>query len=121
MERFLVLNLEIAESEVDGDTDLHLPAVTQVLDQTGPHVHLELIKSDLASLFTLAVFEHYGAPGEHFNATRSHLNGAVLFVGAIIAVIVDRDADGQLLVVVAELGHVEGVWLPPRVQIVVGR
>lgn len=95
--------------------------MTQVLDQTGTHVHLELVESYLASLLTLAILQLYGRAGEHFNATRGQLNRAILFVGAIIAVVVDGDADGQLLVVVAEFRHEERVRLPPRVQIVIRR
>lgn len=37
---------------------------------------------------------------------------------ASIRVVFDSDSDGQLLVVVAEFCHKEGLWFPPRVQVI---
>ena len=89
--------------------------MSQVFEQTGAHVHLELVKSDLACSFAFLIRQVQALPGKHLNRSRRRLNGPVLLWLPTILVIVHSDAQWQLLVIVAKFSHKERVGLPPGV------
>ena len=55
MERVLVIDLEVAQSEVNSEGNVHFPTLFQELDQTGPHVHDELNEGDFTCSLALVI------------------------------------------------------------------
>ena len=87
----------------------------QVLDQTRSHVHHELVELDCALCSSFCIFKFEGSPCKHLNVTSRRFNVPIEGMLTAILVIVDRNAQGKLLVVVTELSHEELVRLPPRI------
>ena len=119
MKGVLVSDLKVAQSEINCDRHLHLPALRQELEQTRSHIHFKLIEYEMANFFALLVVQDNGFGCSHFDQTCRRLGISVHFVGAIIAVIVDGETQREHLVIVAELCHEELMRLPPWTCLVV--
>ena len=57
----------------------------------------------------------------HFNFTSRRLHGPIRLVLAIVAVVVNSEAEREHLVIITELSHVELMGFPPRLCLIMSR
>lgn len=117
VERPVICDLQVAEREVDSQRHVDTPALAQIGDQTGSHVHIKLVELDIPIYLPFVVLQLEAAIRQHLNITGSGSHRPIQRMVTRIDVRVYREADRQILVTVAELGHGDLLRVPPGICI----
>lgn len=93
MQRLLIGNLQVAKREIDSDCNLHLPSLGEVVEQTGPHVHLKFVENQRSRYFSLLVPDvEWFVYIQHLDTPSRRVNVTVHPVLAVVSVVVDCEA-----------------------------